>query len=152
MWGADWTFRHSGNCSASRGSPKLPEWWNFQFAPNNHYKFFFLHNLPSTVVFKLEYALLYRLFAEITTFPIISSRNVRLLSTTSWRHARGRLTPPDIRRNYPERVNIAENQDEYARKFWDDTGLIKNYRNTVFEELRLRMSLYVYVTKCERST
>ena len=52
MWGADWKFRHRANCSASRGLPsdaeQLPEWWNFQSAPKNHYGFFFLHTLPST--------------------------------------------------------------------------------------------------------
>ena len=26
-----------------------PEWQNFQFAPKNHYGFFFLHTLPSTI-------------------------------------------------------------------------------------------------------
>ena len=48
MRGADW----------SRGLPSdaeqyYPEWQNFQFAPNNHYKFFFLHTLSSNIVFKL---------------------------------------------------------------------------------------------------
>ena len=32
-----------------------PEWWNFQFAPNNNYGFFFLHTLPSTIAYRLEY-------------------------------------------------------------------------------------------------
>ena len=30
-----------------------PEWRNFQFTPHNHYRFFFLHTLPSAIVFKL---------------------------------------------------------------------------------------------------
>ena len=42
----------------------------FQFTPNNHYRFFFLHTLPSTIVFKLEYALFYQFYLEITTFKI----------------------------------------------------------------------------------
>ena len=33
LWGADWTFRHKGNC--------YPKWWNFEFAPNNYYGFSF---------------------------------------------------------------------------------------------------------------
>ena len=38
--GANWKFRHSGNCSASFGKPRdaeqLPSWRNFQSAPHNH--------------------------------------------------------------------------------------------------------------------
>ena len=45
-----------------------PEWWNFQFAPKSHYGFFFLHTLPSTIVFKLEYALLYQFYATMCCF------------------------------------------------------------------------------------
>ena len=45
-----------------------PDWWNFQFAPNNHYGFLFLHTLPTTIAFKLEYVLFYQFYAEITTF------------------------------------------------------------------------------------
>ena len=72
MWGADWKFGHKGNCSASWGLPndaeQLPEWRNFQFAPKNHYGFFFLHTLPSTIAFRLEYVLFYQFYAKITTF------------------------------------------------------------------------------------
>ena len=68
----DWKFRHEGNCLASRGLPsdakQLPEWRNFQFAPHNHYGFFFLHTLPSTIAFRLEYVLFYQFYAKITTF------------------------------------------------------------------------------------
>ena len=39
-----------------------------QFAPMNHYRFFFLHTLPSTIAFRLEYVLFYQLYAKITTF------------------------------------------------------------------------------------
>ena len=53
-----------GNCSSSRGLPsdaeQIPERWNFQFALKNHYGFFFLHTLPSKIVFKFPYALLYQ--------------------------------------------------------------------------------------------
>ena len=72
MWGADYKFRHSGKCSASRGLPNdaehLPEWRNFQFAPKNHYGLFFLHTLPSTIAFRLEYVLFYHFYAIITIF------------------------------------------------------------------------------------
>ena len=72
MWGADWKFRHEGNCSTSRGLPRdaeqLPSWWNFQFAPKNHYELFFLHILHSTIAFRLEYVLFYQFCAQIATF------------------------------------------------------------------------------------
>ena len=52
-------FRQEGNFSASRGLPsdaeRLPEWRNFLFAAKNIYGFFFLHTLPSTIAFRLEY-------------------------------------------------------------------------------------------------
>ena len=41
-----------------------------QFAPNNHYEFFFLHIIPSTIALRLEYVLFYPFYAEITTFFI----------------------------------------------------------------------------------
>ena len=72
MWGAVWTFCHEDNCSASRCLPsdaeQLTKWRNFQFAPKNHYGFFFLHTLPSTVAVRLEYVLFYQFYAIITTF------------------------------------------------------------------------------------
>ena len=43
---------------------------------------FFLHTLPSTIVLKLEYGLLYQFYAEITTFSI-KKCSVRHPSTTS---------------------------------------------------------------------
>ena len=107
------------NCSASRGSPsdaeQLPSWRNFQFAPNNHYRFFFLHTLPLAIVFKLGYVFFNQFYAEISIFSI-KKCSVRLLSTTSWRHAQGCLTFPGIRRKYPEWVKIMENLVRYARK------------------------------------
>ena len=86
------TVRHHGACRVMSNS--YPEWRNFQFAPNNYYRLFFLHALPSTVLFKFGYALFYQLFAEISTFAIKTCL-VRLPSTTSWCHARGRITPPE---------------------------------------------------------
>ena len=47
-----------------------PERRNFQFAPNNHYVFFLLHTLPSTITLRLEYVLFDQIYAEITTFFI----------------------------------------------------------------------------------
>ena len=41
-----------------------PERQDFQFAPNNHYGFFFLHTLPSTIAFRLEYVFVYQFYAE----------------------------------------------------------------------------------------
>ena len=100
------TGRHHEACLVMPNS--YPEWQNFQFAPNNHYWFFFLHTLPSMIVFKLEYALFYQFYAKMCTFWITKC-SVRHLSRTSWHHAQGRLTPPCVRRKYPERVKIAEN-------------------------------------------
>ena len=62
MWGADWKFRHED------AAEQLPEWRNYQFIPKNNYGFFFLHTLPSTIAFRLEYVLLYQFYAKITTF------------------------------------------------------------------------------------
>ena len=53
---------------ASRDAEQLPEWRNFQFAPKNHYGFFFLHSLPSAIAFRLQYVLFYQVYAKITTF------------------------------------------------------------------------------------
>ena len=100
-----------GNCSASRVIPSsLSEWRDFQFAPNNHNLFFFLQSLPSTILFKLEHVLFYQFYAKITVLSITKC-SVRQVSTTSSRHARGRLTPPHVRRKFPERVKIAGVQE-----------------------------------------
>ena len=96
-------------------SNSYPKWRNFQFAPNNHYRFFFKHTLPLTIEFKLEYVLCYQFYAEISTFSIMKCL-VRLLSMTTWYHAWGGLTPPGIIRKYPEQVKIMENLVGYARK------------------------------------
>ena len=112
-----------------------PEWRNFQFTPNNHYRFFFLHTVPLTTACRLEYVLLYQFRTRITTF-LSKKSSVGLLSkkltskcsaqndvkmmlkSTSWCHAWGRLTPTHIRRKYQEWVKIAENPVGYARNFF----------------------------------
>ena len=58
------------------------EWRNFQFEPNNHYRFFFLHTLLSTIAFTFEYMLLHQFYAKITTFFSIGKCLVRFLSYT----------------------------------------------------------------------
>ena len=68
------TVRHH-SCDAEQ----LPEWRNFQFTLKNHYGFFFLHTLPLTITFRLEYVLFHQFYAKITTFFIKKSL-VRLLS------------------------------------------------------------------------
>ena len=102
LWGADWKSRVTVIQS------------NGIF--NSHLKTIidFLHSLPSTIEFKLECALFYKFCAKISTFSI-KKCSCWLLSTTFWRHARGRLTSPRMRRKYPERVKIAENLVGYAR-------------------------------------
>ena len=98
------------SCSASQGLPNsYPEWRNFQFAPNNHYISFFLHSFPSSIVFNLDMHFLSILWWNKYTYIFIKKCLVGPLSATSWRHARGRLTPPGIRWKYPERMKIMEN-------------------------------------------
>ena len=41
---------------------------SIQFKLNNHYRFFFLHTLSSTIAFRLEYVLFDQFYAKITTF------------------------------------------------------------------------------------
>ena len=55
-------------------------------------RFFLLRTLPSTFVLKFEDALFYQCCAKISTYSIRKC-SVLVQSTTSWRHARGRLTP-----------------------------------------------------------
>ena len=59
------TVRQHEACRVMRNS--YPEWRNFQFAPNNHYGFFLLHIVPSTIAFRLEYVLFYQTDADLTT-------------------------------------------------------------------------------------
>ena len=100
------TVQHHEACQVMPNSS--PEWRNFQFTPNNHYGFFFLHTFPSTmhVAFKLQYSLFYQFYAKITVFFI---KNVRIgsylrrwcqnrscdikkwchdITKTTWHHAR----------------------------------------------------------------
>ena len=106
------TVRHHEACRVMPNS--YPEWRNFNSHRTIIIDSFFLYTCPSTIVFKLESALFYQFYAEISIFSI-KKCSVRLLSTKSWSHARGRLTLPCIRRKYPERVKIAENRVGYAR-------------------------------------
>ena len=74
---------------------------NFQFAPNNHYGFFFLYTstFPSTihVAFKLQYAPFYEFYAKITVF-CIKKCLVRLLSKT--------LTSKLVAENYVKKLML----------------------------------------------
>ena len=47
---------------------QLPERQNFPFAPKNRYGFFFLHTIPLTIAFRLEYVLFYQFYAKVTIF------------------------------------------------------------------------------------
>ena len=60
------TVHHYEACWVMPNS--YPEWRNFHFTPNNHYRFFFLHTLPSTIVFKLACELFYQFYAKISMF------------------------------------------------------------------------------------
>ena len=96
-----------------------PEWQNFQFPPNNYYGFLSLHTFPSTIVFTLEYALLYQFYADINAFSVMKCSYKSMMS---WHHARARLTPRGIRWKYPEPVKIAENLVGYARNVSPTSG------------------------------
>ena len=47
---------------------RYSEWRNFQFAPNSHNGFFFLHTLPLTYASKLENVLFYQFYSKISIF------------------------------------------------------------------------------------
>ena len=51
------TVWHHEACQVMPNS--YPEWWNFQFALNSHYRFIFLHTLPLTTAFRLEFVLFF---------------------------------------------------------------------------------------------
>ena len=59
------TVQHHEACWVMTNS--YSKWRNFQFAPNDHYRFYFLHILPSTIAFRLEYILFYQFYSKITT-------------------------------------------------------------------------------------
>ena len=157
LWGADWKFCHEGNCSASRGLPgdaeQLPEWRNFQFAPQSHYGFFFLlHTLLSTIAFRLEYVLFYQFYSKITTFfdqekfgtpPLLyfdvktfrgnwREDDIKTSKSSYWRHARESSYTPHVR-HFLAPVGFTEIPVGYARntilKFV--TGVPKNYAYTL---------------------
>ena len=143
LWGADWKFHHESNCPASRGLPsdaeQLPKWRNFQFALKNHYGFFFLHTLPSTIAFRLEYVLFYQFYTKITTFfdqekfgttPLLhvdietfggnwlemtSKRQKMMWKSSSWRHARKSSYTPHLRWHFLAPVTFTEIQVGCAR-------------------------------------
>ena len=143
LWGADWKFHHESNCSASRGLPsdaeQLPEWQNFQFAPKNHYGFFFLHTVtatvPSRIAFRLEYVLFYQFYLKIGTFfdqerfgtaPILHvdvetfawnwrQNDVKTSKSSYWRHARESSYTPHVRRHLLAPVGFMEIPVGYAR-------------------------------------
>ena len=66
------TVQHREACRVMPNS--YPEWPNFQSVPNNHYGFFFLHTLRSTIAFRLEYVLVLSILCR-NNF-IFQSRNV----------------------------------------------------------------------------
>ena len=145
MWGADWKFRHEGNCSASRGLPsdteQLLEWRNFQFSSKIHYGFFFLRTLYSTIAFRLvnECVLFYQIYAKNNYifrsrkirygFSLIRwHRNVLRKLTWKWRQdikndvkiviltsCTSRLTP-HVRRHFLAPVGFTEIPVGYAVK------------------------------------
>ena len=55
-------IQHREACGVMPNS--YPECRDFQFAPNNHYGFFFLYILPSTIAFRREYVFVYQFYAE----------------------------------------------------------------------------------------
>ena len=62
------TVRHHGTCQVMPSS--YPAWQNFQSAPHDHYRFFFLHSLPLIILYKLEYALFYEFYANISQLAV----------------------------------------------------------------------------------
>ena len=59
------TFRHHEACRMMPNSYPSNGIFNLH---RDHYGFFFLHILPSTIAFRLEYVLFYQFYAKITTF------------------------------------------------------------------------------------
>ena len=135
------TVRHH---SASLVMPNsYPEWRNFHFEPNNHYRFFFFHTLLSTIAFRLECMLFYQIYTKITTFSIkrcsvrfgsylrrwhvwrkidinLTSRrqnDVKASELSFRHHARESSYTPCLRRHFLAPVRIMEIPVGYARKF-----------------------------------
>ena len=78
------TVWHHKTCQVMPNS--YPEWWNFQFAPNNQYRFFFLHTLPLTTAFKLKCVLFCQFYAKISTFLVKTCSVQPLHSTLTSEH------------------------------------------------------------------
>ena len=110
--------------------PRDAKWRNFQFEPNNHYRFFFLRTLISTTAFRLDYILFYQFYAKITTFFLLKKCLVRLLSyiltskglaktdvkmTLYWCHAWELSYTPHVRRLFLAPVGFMEILVGYAR-------------------------------------
>ena len=141
LWCADSKFRHEGSCSASRDLPSdaehLPGWRNFQFAPKNHYELFFLHTLPSKIVFKLPYALLlkhwniYDMIDSVSTYDVditkrLAENDVKIwrddvkiwrddIKNTTWRHARESSYTSRVRWHFLAPVGFTEIPVGYSR-------------------------------------
>ena len=75
------TVRHHEACRVMPNS--YAERRNFQFAPNNHYRFFFLHTVPSTIVYLNLDVRYFINFTLIWVQVSIKKCSVWLLSTTS---------------------------------------------------------------------
>ena len=127
-----------------------PEWRDIQFAPNNHYGFFFLHTLASTIAFRLEYVLVCRnnyIFQKekclvrflrcwrwndwqklTSAWRQTMQNDVKTSESTSWHHAQessytpSSLTLPRVRRHFLVPVGIMEIPVGYARKIESITG------------------------------
>ena len=142
MWGADrrsvlrvTVWHHKALPSDAE---QLPEVRNFQFAPKNHYGFFFLHTLPSTIAFGLEYVLFYQFYAKITTFfdqekfgtaPLLYvwqklkwkwckdvKNYVKTSKSSYWCHAQESSYTPLVRQHFLAHVCFTEIPVRYARK------------------------------------
>ena len=84
------TLWHHKACRVMPNS--YPQWRTFQFATDNHYGFFFLHTLPSTIAFRLEYVI----------FSIIHWNNYIFW----WRHARFGSYPRRWRQNIWWKIDV----------------------------------------------
>ena len=141
------TVRHHEVCRVMPNS--YPEWQNFQFTPNNHYGFFFLHTFPSTIAFKLEiqYALFYQFYAKTNIF-FIKKYSVHLLSKTlmsklqkmvendvkNWCHARELSYTPSCKTTFPSRGRVHRNSgrastqsDQSCLSAWRKLGSLATY-------------------------
>ena len=86
------------------------EWRNFHFGPKSDHGFFILYTFSSTKVSMFNYALFYKFYAKLSTFPVkkCSFRNLRttlsskhLEEKSSWRHARESSYSPWCKTIFP---------------------------------------------------